>query len=180
MPSRLRSERRKTKNYAGKWSLLAVLKYLNLTLLVAFPIAWFAPLLRTGLLPSWTMPEWLGGSTIFAPDTLTVMSGLIKLWETDVFLAVVVAFFALVAPILKCSALALVHFGRLTPAAKPALAWLSKLAMADIFLVALYIVIAKGIGVGTIEVAWGLYLFTACVITSLGISVASTLAGADR
>ena len=35
----------------------------------------------------------------------------------------------------------------------------------------LYIVIAKSIGVGQIEVAWGLYLFTAAVLTSLIISL---------
>lgn len=39
--------------------------------------------------------------------------------------------------------------------------------MADIFLIAIYITVAKGIGVGRVEVAWGLYLFTACVLASL-------------
>ena len=48
---------------------------------------------------------------------------------------------------------------------------LSKLAMADVFLLALHIVIAKGIGVGQIQIAWGLYIFTAAVLTSLGISL---------
>ena len=38
---------------------------------------------------------------------------------------------------------------------------LAKLAMADVFLIALYIVVAKGVGHVTVEVAWGLYLFTA-------------------
>jgi uncharacterized paraquat-inducible protein A len=53
----------------------------------------------------------------------------------------------------------------------PAIAWLGKLAMADIFLIALYITVAKGIGVGRIETAWGLYLFTACILLSLWISL---------
>jgi hypothetical protein len=39
--------------------------------------------------------------------------------------------------------------------------------MADIFLIALYIVAAKGVGVGRVETAWGLWLFTACVLGSL-------------
>jgi len=47
---------------------------------------------------------------------------------------------------------------------------LGKLAMADIFLIALYIVVAKGIGVGRVETAWGLYLFTACILASIAIS----------
>ena len=39
--------------------------------------------------------------------------------------------------------------------------------MADIFLVALYIIAAKGIGIGYVETAWGLWLFTACILLSL-------------
>ncbi len=45
--------------------------------------------------------------------------------------------------------------------------------MADVFLIAIYITVAKGIGVGRLEVAWGLYLFTACVLASLALSMAS-------
>jgi uncharacterized paraquat-inducible protein A len=44
---------------------------------------------------------------------------------------------------------------------------LGKLAMGDIFLVAVYISVVKSIGVGTIETAWGLYLFTGCILASL-------------
>jgi paraquat-inducible protein A len=39
----------------------------------------------------------------------------------------------------------------------------------DVFLVALYIKVIKGVGFGCIEIAWGLYHFTFCVITSLVI-----------
>ncbi len=148
-----------------------IAKYLNLALVVAFPVAWFAPLIETGLLPAFRMPGWLGGSTLFAPDTITVVSALQKLWQADVFLALAVTFFALVAPMLKCLGLALIHFGLLSSAAQPAIAVLGKLAMADIFILALYIVIAKGIGVGQITVLWGLYLFTAAVIASLVVSL---------
>ncbi|MEP7706453.1 paraquat-inducible protein A [Paraglaciecola sp. 25GB23A] len=139
--------------------------------MIAFPIAWFSPLITTGLLPQWHMPSWLGGKTVFEHDTLTVISGIQKLLETDILLAMVVTFFALVAPLLKCLGMALIHFNLLTDAAQPVLSTLGKLAMADVFLLALHIVIAKGIGIGQIEVAWGLYLFTAAVLTSLGISL---------
>jgi paraquat-inducible protein A len=147
------------------------IKYLNLTLMVAFPIAWFSPLLTTGLLPPSYLPVWLGGSKLFEPDTLTVISGIQKLLETDILLALVVTVFAMVAPLLKCLGMALIHFNLLTDAAQPVIMTLGKLAMADVFLLALHIVIAKGVGVGQIEVAWGLYLFTAAVLTSLGISL---------
>ncbi|WP_223423301.1 paraquat-inducible protein A [Tateyamaria pelophila] len=136
-------------------------RYINLALLVAYPISWFAPLMKAGLLPLFKLSE------------VSVISGLQSLWQTDIFLAVVVAVFALIAPYLKTIGLALVHWHWLSPRAAPLLAFLGKLAMADIFLIALYITLAKGIGVGRLEVAWGLYLFTACILTSLWISWAT-------
>lgn len=136
-----------------------MLKYANLCLLILFPIAWFAPLLRAGLLPLFSLSE------------ISVISGLQSLWGTDVVLALVVTVFALFAPYLKTIGLALVQFGLLDQRTLPVLTVLGKLAMADIFLIALYITLAKGIGLGKIEVAWGLYLFTACILASLVISL---------
>lgn len=134
------------------------LKYGNLALLVLFPIAWFAPLLRAGFLP------------LFGLSEISVISGLQSLWGTDVVLALLVTAFALFAPYLKTIGLALLHFRLLSPRLLPVLSWMGKLAMADIFLIALYIVVAKGIGVGRVETAWGLYLFTGCILASLAIS----------
>ena len=139
----------------------SLLRYANLALLILFPIAWFAPLLRAGLLP------------LFGLSEISVISGLQSLWGSDVFLALLVTFFALFAPYVKTLGLALVQFDLLDRKVLPALTALGNLAMADIFLIALYIVLAKGVGVGTVEVAWGLYLFTACILTSLGISLLS-------
>ena len=135
------------------------LALINLSLLVLFPIAWFAPLMRAGILPLFKLSE------------ISVISGLQSLWGSDVFLALVVTAFALFAPYLKTIGLALIHFRMLSPRAAPALGVMGKLAMADVFLIALYIVVAKGIGVGRVEVAWGMYLFTACIIASLAISI---------
>src|SRR6056297_170988 len=134
-----------------------MLKYANLVLLVLFPIAWFAPLMRAGLLP------------LFGLSEISVITGLQSLWESDVFLALLVTAFALFAPYLKTIGLALIHFGLLRRKVLPVLQILGKLAMADIFLIALYITISKGIGVGRIETAWGLYLFTFCVLASIAI-----------
>lgn len=145
-------------------------KYLNLLLAVLFPLAWFAPLIRTGLVPTVELP-WPFGGVWFEHDGVSVVSGLQALWEKDVFLAIAVTFFALVAPMLKCLGLALIDYGLLSKSVKPAIAVLGKLAMADIFILSLYVVVAKGIGIGEIEVAWGLYLFTGCVILSLLLSL---------
>ena len=133
---------------------------INLSLLVLFPVAWFAPLMRAGLLP------------LFGLNEISLITGLQALWESDVVLALLVSFFALFAPYVKTLGLALVQFNLLDRTTLPWLTALGKLAMADIFLIALYITIVKGIGIGTIETAWGLYLFTACILASLFISLA--------
>lgn len=139
-----------------------ILITLNLSLLVLFPLSWFAPLMRAGLLPFFDLSE------------ISVISGLQALWDKDVSLALLVTFFAIFAPYLKTIGVALMQFRLLSPRVAPVLHILGKLAMADIFLIALYIILIKGIGVARVETAWGLYLFTGCVLASLAISLASS------
>lgn len=138
-----------------------ILIALNLSLLVLFPVSWFAPVLRAGLLPFFDLSE------------ISVISGLQALWGKDVVLALLVTFFAIFAPYLKTIGLALMQFRLLSPRVAPALHILGKLAMADIFLIALYIIMIKGIGLARVETAWGLYLFTGCVLASLALSLLS-------
>jgi len=140
---------------------MSYLRYANLVLLFLFPIAWFAPLMRAGLLP------------LFGLSEISVISGLQSLWGTDVVLALLVTAFAIFAPYLKTIGLALVHFRLASPRILPALHILGKLAMADVFLIALYIVVVKGVGMARVETAWGLYLFTFCILASLAISILS-------
>lgn len=135
------------------------LRLANLSLLILFPIAWVAPLMRAGLLP------------LFGLSEISVLSGIVSFWDKDIPLALVVIFFALIAPITKVIALEGLLSGRLPARMKPWLFRLGRLAMADVFLVAIYITLAKGIGVGRVEVGWGLYLFTFCVLASLGLSI---------
>lgn len=141
---------------------MPALKYLNLALLALFPVAWFAPLIRAGI----NLP-------LFGMDEISVVSGLQALWETDVALALLVTFFAVFAPVMKVLGLALIQFGLMRRKVLPVINFLGKLAMADIFLIALYIVVMKGAGIARVEPAWGIYLFTACVLVSLGIGMAT-------
>ena len=134
------------------------LRLANLSLLILFPIAWFAPLLRAGLLP------------IFGLSEISIISGLQTLWEVDPILALLVTFLAIFAPYMKTIGLALVQFGQMRRRVLPALEIMGKLAMADVFLIALYVVLVKGAGHVTVETGWGLYLFTACVLASIAIS----------
>ncbi|NJS39647.1 MAG: paraquat-inducible protein A [Rhodobacteraceae bacterium] len=123
-----------------------------------FPIAWFAPLLRAGFLP------------IFGLDEVSVITGLQSLWDSDASLALLVTFLAVFAPYAKTIGLALLHWHLLSRRTLPVLDILGKLAMADVFLIAIYIVIVKGAGMVTIETAWGLYLFTGCILASIWVA----------
>lgn len=138
------------------------LRLLTLSLLILYPVAWFAPLMRAGLLP------------IFGLSEISVVTGLQSLWGSDAVLALIVTFFAIFAPYLKTIGLALVQWNLLDARLLPVLHVLGKLAMADVFLIALYITLAKGIGLATIETAWGLYLFTGSILASLVLGMANT------
>ena len=136
-----------------------LIRLLTLSLLVLYPVAWFAPLMHAGLLP------------IFGLSEISVITGLQSLWGSDVILALVVTAIAIFAPYLKTIGLALVQWDLLDDRVQPVLHILGKLAMADVFLIALYITLAKGIGYVTIEVAWGLYMFTACILASITLGL---------
>jgi len=140
-------------------------KYANLALLVLFPVAWSAPLMRAGLLP------------FFDLDAISVLSGLAVLWDKDMALALIVGVFAIVAPLAKVLGLAAVDFGLASPRLLGVLTQIGRLAMADIFLIALYVVVAKGVGVGRLETGWGLWLLTFCVLASLGLSALAKRGG---
>ena len=63
---------------ASSTHLQKLLIVANVVLLILFPIAWFAPLMKAGLLP------------LFGLSEISVISGLQSLWESDVFLALLV------------------------------------------------------------------------------------------
>ncbi len=135
-----------------------ILRAANLCLLILYPVAWFAPLLRAGMLP------------LFGLSEISIISGMQSLWRTDVALALLVTFLAIFAPYMKVIGVSLIQFGLMRRKVLPALEWLGKLAMADVFLIALYIVVVKGAGHVRVETGWGLYLFTACILGSMAIS----------
>ena len=130
----------------------------NLTLLILYPASWLAPLARAGLFPF-----------IFSGTEITLFGGVSDLWEADPALAILVALLAIVIPYAKTLALAAIHFNRLGPRALPLIEIIGKLSMADVFLIALYIVMVKGVGIGEVTTAWGLWLFTGCVLTSIWV-----------
>lgn len=138
---------------------LRALRWINLSFLVLYPVTWTAPLAYAGFLP------FLQGTE------LTISGGVRDLWDTDIALSLIVATLAVIAPFLKTILLAAAQFGVIRDARVMVLIVVAgKLSMADVFLIALYIVVIKGVGVGHVAVGWGLYLFTAVTLASLYIA----------
>lgn len=139
---------------------------LNLGLLIAYPLVWFQPMLTLRLF------RWSSETTV------SVISGLQTLWRQDAVLALLVTALAIVVPYLKTLGLALVQFRLASPRLLPALWWLGRLAMADVFLIAVYIMALRGLGLGQVAVQPGLYLFTGCILLSLLLSLWTDKRGA--
>jgi len=129
----------------------------NILLLILYPVSWIAPLARAGFLP------------FFSGTEITILGGVRDLWQSDAALAALVAAFAIVIPYGKTLCLAAIHYGHLGPRALPLIEIIGKLSMADVFLIALYIVLVKGVGIGHVASAWGLWLFTGCVLASIWV-----------
>ena len=130
-------------------------------LALAFPVAWFAPLMTVRV----RLAFWASGTDI------SLISTLQSLWADDPALALVLSFLTLAAPLLKLLGMALVLLGWLSPKADGALWLLGRLAMADVFLIVVYMAMVKGIDAGQITPHWGLWAYTAAVLASLGLSM---------
>jgi len=130
-------------------------------LAVAFPVAWFAPLMTVKV----RLVFWASGTDV------TLISTLQALWSDDPVLALVLGFLTLVAPMLKLLGAALVVLHLLSPRVEGALWLLGRLAMADVLLMVVYMALFKGLDGGTITTGWGLWVYTGAVLGSLGLSL---------
>ena len=130
-------------------------KIVNLALIGLFPLAWTAPLARAEVLWFWDT------------DEVSIFSGIQLLYEKDIFLCAVVALFAVVAPYVKTLTLVYAQFSDHETADRvmPAIEFFGRLSMIDVFLVAFYVVLYRGIA--DVQIAWGLYLFTGLVLASM-------------
>jgi uncharacterized paraquat-inducible protein A len=128
--------------------------------LAAVPVTWWLPLFVARVPFLWR-------------QEVSIASGLVELWRLDLALCAVVFFFSVLAPLVKGAALAWVWYR--VPRARAAhlldrLSLLGKLAMAEVFLLAVVIVGIKGVGIGTVEVSWGLHAFVGIVLLSFATS----------
>lgn len=139
------------------WLALA----LAAALAVAFPIAWFAPLMTVKV----SFAFWASGNQV------SLISTLQSLWAEDAGLALLLSFLTLAAPMIKVLGTGLIITGLLSPRAEAGLWLLGRLAMADVFLITVYMAMFKGLDIGTIRIEWGLWAYSCAVLGSLLLSL---------
>lgn len=128
--------------------------------LATLPFTWFLPLFRTELL-------------IFLDNEVTVIGAARTLLKADLLLFAVIVLFGMMVPVAKLAGLifAWAMLPRETGRAWiGALNKISKFSMLDLFLIAVTIVGLKGVGLGKVEIAYGLYAFAAVVLMILALS----------
>ncbi|QYK42983.1 MAG: paraquat-inducible protein A [Paracoccaceae bacterium] len=136
---------------------------LTALLAVLFPVAWFAPLMTVKV----RLAFWAGGTD------LSLITTLQSVWAEDAALGLLLTFAAIVAPTVKVLGTGLLLLRLMSPRVEAVLWHIGRFAMADVFLIAVYAALFKGIDGGTITFGWGLHLFTGCVIGSLLLSLAA-------
>lgn len=148
---------------AGRRRLLGPLLLLALALV---PVTWWLPLFTARIPFLWR-------------QEVSIASGLLELWRLDLVLCLVVLFFSVLAPLAKGAALVWVWYRVPADLARrqlDRLAILGKLAMTEIFLLAVIIVGLKGVGIGKVEVSWGLQGFIGALLLSYLASTWATAA----
>ncbi len=136
----------------------------NLALIAILPITWFLPLLKNK-------------AFYVLSSEITLWTSVVELFQTDIFLALIIAIFAMIMPLAKCGLYAYLWFvtDGSSAALRKAGSILSKLSMIDVFLFALIILAVKGLSIGSIEPQFGLYAFSSAVLLSLAVSVVTEI-----
>ncbi len=132
------------------------------SLLALFPIVLFVPLVR--------MKWW-----VFRYNEITLARLAHDLLRTDLLLFLIVVLFGIVVPLCKLIMMWLcwcwLDMERAYSINRH-IRILNKLSMLDVMLMAISVVALKGMGVGRIEIAYGLYLYVLFALANFGLSVA--------
>lgn len=158
------------RNHAHQYQTLArlargrdvLLGPISLLLVVAFPIVFFVPLLTTSF--------WF-----FTQTNITLTHAINELFKIDKFLFTVVVVFGVVFPFLKAimSVLCCYYFDiRSIERYLVPLSYIAKLSMLDVMLLAFFVVAFKGVGIGTVQVKYGLYVYASLITASLFLTLA--------
>ena len=125
--------------------------------LLAFPPVWFLPLFTLDV----SFRFWADATEY------TMISTLQTLWQADPALALLVSFLALFAPVVKLTGIILIQTGWLSPRALPGLSLMGRLAMADVFLIALAVAMIRGIDGAVLTIESGFWAFAGLVMASV-------------
>lgn len=131
-------------------------------------------LLSLALVPvTWWLPLFVARVPFLWRQEVSIATGIVELWRLDLVLCLLVLFFSVLAPLAKAAALVWVWYRVPTRGARPLLdrlSLLNKLSMTEMFLLAVIIVGLKGVGIGRVEVSWGLHAFMGAVVLSFATS----------
>ena len=122
---------------------------------------------------TWRLPLFDARVPFLWRQQVSIATGLVELWRLDLLLCAAVFLFSVLAPLVKGAALVWVWYRVPQADARrllDRLALLGKLAMTEVFLLAVIIVGIKGVGIGTVEVRWGLHAFVLAVVLSYAVS----------
>jgi len=134
------------------------------------------PLLVLSLLAvpfTWWLPLFVARVPFLWREEVSIASGLAELWRLDLVLWAAVLVFSVLTPLAKSVALVWIWYRVPAPRARrllDRLSLLGKLAMTEVFLLAVILIGLKGVGIGSVEVSWGLHPFIAAVLLSLATS----------
>ncbi|HEY7231905.1 MAG TPA: paraquat-inducible protein A [Pseudolabrys sp.] len=129
---------------------------MSLLIAAVLPIVFFVPLLTTRLL-------------FLVRTDITLAHAISELFRIDKFLFAIVVVFGVIFPFLKAimSVLCWYYFDiSRTARYLEALSYMAKLSMLDVMLLAFFVVAFKGIGIGTVEVKYGLYVYASLILAS--------------
>jgi hypothetical protein len=134
----------------------------SLLIMASLPIVFFVPLLTTSF--------WF-----FTRTNITLVYAIHDLFRIDKFLFIVVVVFGVIFPFLKAimSVLCWYYFEISTIGRHlQVLASIAKLSMLDIMLLAFFLLAFKEIGIGSVHVKYGLYVYASLVMASLFLNLA--------
>jgi paraquat-inducible protein A len=133
-------------------------------LAVSFPFVLFLPLLTTRI-------------SLISYHEIFLAQVAYDLFFKDKFLFVIVFVFGFVIPTLKMILSVVCWYSSETWLGRylsPKIDILSKLSMLDIMLLAVFIIVFKGVGIAVVQVRYGLYVYTGLVVASLIVNVLVT------
>ena len=122
---------------------------------------------------SWWLPLFDARVPFLWRQQVSIATGLVELWRLDLLLCAAVFLFSVLAPLVKGAALVWVWYRvprTRTRQLLDRLTLLGKLSMTEMFLLAVIIVAIKGVGIGSVEVRWGLHLFVLAITLSYAVS----------